>query len=384
MGKSPWQAPDNWRLLIWRPFCYSSDMHLLIATGLYPPEIGGPATYAKLLEERLPALGIDVSVLPFSEVRHLASVIRHIVYAWKLALHSRKSDVILVQDTVSTGLPAALVSLIMRKPLIVRVPGDYAWEQGTQLFGVKDSLDEFQKHFYGVRVALLRLIQRFVVNRGARIITPSHYLSEIVSTWVPHTRHIDVVYNGVDLSSLASAPREVHLIVSSGRFVPWKGFSKLIEVVARHKDWRLVIIGDGPDRAKLETEIQMLGAGERIKLIGKVSHEEAKEWFARASVFVLNSRYEGLSHTLIEVMAHGTPVIATAVGGNPEVVQDEVNGMLFDAGNEAALERGLPLLLSDESLRSKLGDAARKRAKRFSIERTVEATARIVRELIEK
>ena len=148
-------------------------MRLLIATGLYPPEIGGPATYARLFEERLPGLGFEVTVLPFNTVRHLPPIVRHFVYAWKLAFQARKTDCILVQDTVSTGVPAALVSMILRQKLVVRVPGDYAWEQGTQRFGVIDSLDDFQERAYGWEVALLRALQRFVVRRATKVIVPS-------------------------------------------------------------------------------------------------------------------------------------------------------------------------------------------------------------------
>ena len=89
-------------------------MKLLIATGLYPPEIGGPATYAKLFEERLPRYGIEVSIFPFRTVRHLPPLIRHIVYGWKVFRMSRNADLILVQDSVSTGLPVADESRLFR------------------------------------------------------------------------------------------------------------------------------------------------------------------------------------------------------------------------------------------------------------------------------
>src|SRR3990167_9182049 len=172
-------------------------MKIVIATGLYPPEIGGPATYAKLFEERLPKYGIEVSILPFSTVRHLPQIIRHIDYFWKIVRLSRNVDAILVQDTVSTGFPAAVASLLVRKPLILRVPGDYAWEQGIQRFGVRESLDDFQKRSYGLRVAILRAIQRFVGPRARRVSARSRYLARIVSGWISNKKDIDVIYNGV-------------------------------------------------------------------------------------------------------------------------------------------------------------------------------------------
>src|SRR3989344_45899 len=129
---------------------------ILIATGIYPPDIGGPATYSKLLMDELPKRGFKVSVLSFGSVRHLPKLIRHLVYAWRLALMAIKYDVILAQDTVSVGLPAMIVSKIFRKKFLIRVPGDYAWEQAVQRFGVKETIDEFQKHSYGLRIWFFR------------------------------------------------------------------------------------------------------------------------------------------------------------------------------------------------------------------------------------
>ena len=354
-------------------------MRLLIATGLYSPEIGGPATYTKLFEERLPKAGIEVSVVPFSTVRYLPPIIRHIAYTWKLMTKARDADCILVQDTVSTGVPAALVSRILGKKLVVRVPGDYVWEQGAQRFGVKDSLDEFQDKSYGVRVALLRFFQVFTVKSAARIIAPSHYLARVVSGWLSTTRDIDVIYNGVATGE-ESRNRESNLIVTSGRLVPWKGFGELIDIVAKNS-WQLVIVGDGPGRSQLVSQIRKTQAAERIQLVGQVPREEIKQWFARATVFALNSRYEGLSHTLIEAMGTGAPIVTTHVGGNPEVVEDGTSGLLYNPGNSVALERSLSFLMQDAALRERLGKAAYVRAKEFSIEKCVGKTAALLKSL---
>ena len=78
---------------------------VLIATGLYPPEIGGPATYTKLLETRLPEYGFEISVLPFSSVRHLPKIIRHAAYFLKCLSRARAADIVFAQDPVSVGLP---------------------------------------------------------------------------------------------------------------------------------------------------------------------------------------------------------------------------------------------------------------------------------------
>ena len=124
---------------------------LVIATGIYPPSIGGPATYSKLLYDKFPSMGIDVSVETFDSVRMYPRVISHIIYFVRLLNTAIGKDIILAQDTVSVGLPALCVSKILRKPFFVRVPGDYAWEQSVQRFDVKEGIDEFQTKKYGLR-----------------------------------------------------------------------------------------------------------------------------------------------------------------------------------------------------------------------------------------
>ena len=353
-------------------------MKILIATGLYPPEIGGPATYARLFEERLPRYGIQVSIFPFRNVRHLPSLIRHIAYGWRIFRMSHSVDLILVQDTVSTGFPVAVASFFSGKKFIVRVPGDYAWEQGVQRFGVKENIDDFQTKSYGLAVAVFRVIQKFVIRRALRVIAPSQYLARIVRGWVP-TKEIDVIYNGIDISAEMNQFLTKNLIISAGRLVPWKGFAELIAVVAKNKEWRLVIFGSGSQESALMQEIQKADAEDRIEIREQVPHDDLQRQFASASVFVLNSRYEGLSHTLVEAMAVGTPVVATKVGGNSEVVQNGVNGILVSAGDNEGLDKALTQILSDDVLRKKLGGSARERAKEFSIDKTIDATASLLK-----
>jgi glycosyltransferase involved in cell wall biosynthesis len=355
-------------------------MRILIATGLYPPEIGGPATYTKLFENELPKSGFEVDVLPFSKVRHLPKVIRHFVYAWKILRMSRSVDAILVQDTVSTGVPAALVSKVTGIPLIVRVPGDYAWEQGQQRFGVEENLDEFQELRYGFRVGLLRYFQEFTVRSATRVIAPSEYLANIVAGWVKPNQEVNIVYNGVELPLVVLEPEkrpDGNLIVSVGRLVPWKGFGPLIDIVDKEEDWYLAIIGDGPQRKELVEK-----AGKRVRFKGKLPREEMLGWCKEADVFVLNSSYEGLSHTLLEVMSLGVSIVATNIGGNRELIESGVHGLLVEPGDDGALNDAIEKLINDKKLAKKLGKNAKNRAEDFSINYTVEATSEVLQDAV--
>ncbi len=336
---------------------------ILIATGVYPPESGGPATYSKLLEERLPALGFAVSVLPFSRVRHLPKLIRHVAYFFKCLRMARSTDVVYALDTVSVGFPAALAAKVLGKKLVVRVPGDYAWEQARQRFGVKDELDMFQTKKYGRRVGLLRRIQRFVVRGARAVVVPSEYMKNIVTGWLAPSgveggvKNISVIYSSIDLAADYTLPAhrpEGFLVVSSGRRVPWKGFDGIERVVAKEKNWHLFIAGELP----------------RAQALG---------WVKSADVFVLNSTYEGLSHALVEAMALGTPVVATAVGGNPELIEDKVDGLLVPPGDDNALYAALKRVEEDRESALARAQSARAKTKQFSIDTAVSKLAELLK-----
>ena len=235
-------------------------MKILIATPLYPPDDGGPATYARMLETALPKEGVEVVLLSFSIFRKYPKFVSHLLYTLALWKLTKGVDLIYTLDLVSAGFPALIVSKLSGKPLVLKIVGDYAWEQGTQRAGVKENLDEFVKRKdYPFLVRIFRILQTAVARHAVRIITPSHYLKGIVSAWGIDPAKIVVVYNSFkstlptdEKSTLRkefNMPR--HTIISAGRFVPWKGFKVLMDVVAEVRkdipDVVLEIAGSGDD-----------------------------------------------------------------------------------------------------------------------------------------
>lgn len=331
-------------------------MRILIATGVYPPESGGPATYTKLLEERLPALGFKVSVLPFSTVRHLPPGIRHLAYFGKCLARAGAADIIYAQDTVSVGFPAALAAFISGKKFVVRVPGDYAWEQSRQRFGVTDELEKFQRTMYGPRVGALRALQQFTVDRANAVIVPSEYMKKIVAGWEIPVQQIHRIYSSialpVPLEPLKKRPGGF-LAVTIARLVPWKGLDGLMRVIMREKEWDL-------------------------KIVANMSRAEAMGWVKAADVFVLNSTYEGLSHALIEAMSLGTPIVATRVGGNLELIEDKVDGLLIPPKDDEALHTALKDVQQHPAAARARAEAARAKIKLFSIDTTIGSLADIL------
>lgn len=177
---------------------------ILVATGIYPPDIGGPATYSKLLKEELPKATkgkVRAIILNFGEVRKWPKVIRHFVYFCKALYRGRYCDILYAQDPVSVGLPTMLAAKILRKPFLLKVVGDYAWEQGVGRFGVRDSLDTFvtRDQAYPWFVRQLKRVESYVAGRANHIVVPSHYLKKIVSAWGVDPSRIIVIYNAFDV-----------------------------------------------------------------------------------------------------------------------------------------------------------------------------------------
>lgn len=361
-------------------------MKLVIATPLYPPESGGPATYAKLLEAGLPEHGIDVQVVTFAEVRRYGKATRHLRYMFAVRKALKNADAVLALDPVSTGFPAALAALTSGKPFLLKIVGDYAWEQGKQRFGITASLDDFVRMGrVPFPVAVLRSVETWVAHCARLVIVPSEYLKGTVAAWGIAPEKIRVVHNAIALVEEGSVPEEVeslpHLrVISVARLVPWKGLDGLIEAVADVRrtgtSLSLVIVGDGPERERLE-ELARTRLGTDYVLTGALPPPEVRATLAAADIFALNSTYEGLSHVLIEALASGLPIVATRAGGNPEVVNDD-SGVLISVGDTAALAKALQGLSTDAARRERLGSAASERATDFSVPVMLERTKQVL------
>ena len=371
-------------------------MKLLIATPLYPPDIGGPATYAKTLETELPQRGVDVVVVSFHAVRHFPKLIRHVVYMVKLFRAVRGVDIVLALDPVSVGLPATLIAFLLGKPLAVKIVGDYAWEQGAQRFGVKDNLDTFvtkPSNHYLAQVGVLRFVQKFVASHAKEIIVPSSYLRGIVSAWGISEKKISVVYNAYDgMGGDEDCGRlrlkynlSGHVILSAGRLVPWKGFETLIrlmtEIVREYPDVTLYIAGSGPDEAPLKRLIVSEGMSHSVVMLGGLPHDVLMEYISAADCFVLNTGYEGLSHQLLEVLAIGTPIVTTRVGGNPELIENGQTGFLVPYDDAEEFRRAIRGIFEEPERARAMAKEGKAFVQGFTIARMVDGTLGVLKNI---
>lgn len=337
---------------------------LLFASGIFHPDSGGPATYLRALLPELIARGWDVRVItygtpdgtdygyPVTKIPRQTLPLRMIDYARAARPLLQWADVI-YQHTLA--LPLITLPTDTHKPRILKIVGDQAWERSIRKGWVSPDtdIDAFQKTRYTPIVSAQQIARAREVRRMDAVIVPSDYLRRMVVGWgVPEDR-VQVIYNALppdfapaqmsqaDARAALNLPTDVPLLLSVGRLVQWKGFDHLIAALAHVSDAHLLIAGDGELRPALEAQIAAGGLQQRVTLLGKVPHERIALYMKAADYVVLYSGYEGLSHTLLESLYAGTPVIASDKGGNPEVVAHGVNGLLVPYVNPDALVAAL-------------------------------------------
>ena len=174
--------------------------------------------------------------------------------------------------------------------------------------------------------------------------------------------------------------RDVATVVAVGRLESQKGFDVLLDAFACLPEGRLLLVGDGSERAALEQQVALLGLDHRVRLTGWI--EDSRALLDEADVFALPSRLEGFPLVVVEAMLAGLPVVAADVGSVREAVVAGATGVLVKPGDAAGLAAALQRLLGDQAERARLGRAARERAlERFVADRMAKAYVDLYREL---
>ena len=232
-------------------------------------------------------------------------------------------------------LPAGAVAATLGKPYVVQV--------------------------WGTDVELARRVPwlaRPVLRRARLVLAASSALAEDARRL--GAREVRVVPAGVDIPDSVGEPDEPPHVLYVGRLSTEKGLDELVEAA---RGMELVVVGDGPLRARVPAAV------------GFVPPTELGRWYERAAVVACPSRREGYGVACREAMARGRPVVATAVGGLLDAVEDGVTGLLVPPRDPQALRAALERLLGDPDLRTRLGAAARERAREcFSWDASVDAT----------
>ena len=294
------------------------------------------------------------------------------------------TDLVHVHASVPMGdLAGFLYAKKKQKPLIVTLHLDLGSYKG---FAIK------------LGYSLYCMLIGKLLSWANVIISPSRYYISEIRALDKYKDKVIVIPNGIDVGDFNAAysredsKRELgfspsdRLLLYVGNFEPRKGLDILIKAMPRilkeAQNTNLVLVGDGIMRDKLEALAKKLGVAEHVKFTGFVNKSEKIRYYKSADIFILPSLYEIFGIVNLEAMACGIPVVASKVGGIPEVVKDGKNGLLIPPGNSEALADALIYLLENEDVREKMGKSGRKKVEGYSWERIAEETEKVYNEVL--
>lgn len=364
-------------------------MKILITSGIFPPDIGGPASYVPKIASELVKQKNEVTVLCLSDHnfddskfnfevirinRNIFLPLRVLYTIFKIARLSLKSDLIFANTLTFESSIGALIS---NTKIVHKIVGDYAWERARNKGYYKGTIDEYQKTRKSFKLQFLDFYFKYFLKFSKRIITPSNYLKNIVVSW---NSKLDVItiYNAVEFPKEfeKNSNETFSKILTVSRLVSWKNIDQIILSLNKLNGFNLDIIGEGPENFFLKELVKENKLEERVNFLGQLNQKEVFEKMNKSDVFILNSSYEGLPHVIVEAMYAKLPVICSNVGGCPEVVLDNKTGLLTSNSEDILNKINL---LKDEVFRKKIiNDAHALVQDGFSIHRMFNNTIRVL------
>ena len=368
-------------------------MHLLLINSEYPPIGGGAGNASAHIAACLAGSGYQVTVvtsrfngLPHRErsgnltIHRIPSLRRkqdrsgaleQILFIlsaslWNLKMISRlKPNATLAFFGVPSGAVAWVLKLLFGIPYIVSLRGG--------------DVPGFRPYDFDFYHRLVAPFLHVIWKQASAVVANSNGLANLAQNFDSRIE-IPIIPNGVDLDvyhtreHVWSTPR----ILSVGRLVYQKGLDLAVHALSGLQDlnWEWDIIGDGPEMDALKSLVESLGIKGRITFLGWQSREKLIQCYKQSNLFLFPSRHEGMPNAVLEAMASGLPVIASKIAGNEELVMDGETGFLVKTENIEELRSALRNLLTDSSLRQKMGAASRQRVEQFySWENTATAYA---------
>lgn len=259
--------------------------------------------------------------------------------------HCRKADVIHANWSIN-GLIAVIAGLIFNKPVITTL-------RGSDVNLAKKS-------------GLMRQLAGSCLSHSRAVVTVSPALKQGLVTQFPYYAHkINVIANGIDPAFFAAGEQRrandgIVRFLYAGNLVPGKGVQVILEAAAAlsEENWRLDIVGDGPEREKLAAFCQAKGLQAKVIFHGSVAPEQMPGFMSQADVFVFASFAEGRPNVVLEAMAVGLPVLASSIPALQELIVSGREGLLFPPGDGQRLGEQMAQLLSNSAERRNMGEQA--------------------------
>lgn len=306
-------------------------MKIVLATGIYPPDIGGPATYVRQLAEEFTRGGHEVTVVTYGEQSALdegatwpvirvskrgGPVLRWNRYAKALQKHASDADVVECFSSVSCGVPL-WVANVKKPKKILRLGGDFLWERYTDLGGRKDL-----RRFYAKRPFWKRLLQP-VLGQFDHIVFSTAFQQELYTLAYTKLPAHSVIENALPMSAMTRHVKHDPLkLLFLGRFVRFKNLPALLHAVALLPHVQLTLVGDGPVAEQAAKLARTLGLRGRVTFLPSMHGEDKERMFGEHDLLVLPSLTEISPHVAVEARAAGLPVLLTEDHGLTERLRE--------------------------------------------------------------
>lgn len=331
-------------------------MKILIATGIFPPDIGGPALISQKLTEILPQRGIKVKVLCFSKLARYPKPFRYFIYFLKLLKSIPKADMVYcLSASPAITLFPLILSKIFQKKIIIRPGGDFLWERVTERDETSLSLKEYYLQREYQKEKLLYSLLNFIFKNADLIIFPTHYLKNLYLNYYDIKKEraelIDYPFPEIksEVSKTIEKPKQ---ILFAGRLIRFKNLPRLIEAFSKIKSEGVIlkIIGEGPQKENLKSQVQDLKLEERVIFSESLSHQDLLKEIQKSYLVIIPSIFEPGSFLALECIKLKTPILFTKEAGLYERFKEKL--IFIDPFDVEDIKQKIEFLLKKENWRN--------------------------------
>ncbi len=340
-------------------------MDILITVGIFPPDIGGPASFVPKIAKYLINKGHNVKIICLSDKenitykddidvirinRSLPIIIRWLKTIIKIYNNSKNSDLIFVNGL---GTETTIANLFRRKKVIRKIVGDPVWERVYNKNSIDESFDDFQENNHGLFISLQKMIRNWSINKSNLIITPSQHLKTFIDK-IGFEKNIFVINNGVNIEQLNKVVLEnniIQLLVVS-RLVSQKNIDSIIKAVKVMESENVIlnIVGDGSEINNLKLLVKKYELDEKVNFIGKIENTKLSEFLKDADIFIQASNYEGLPHSILEAINYEIPILSTEVGGCSILLNKGERGYIIPMPiSEVQISEGIRTIINNKN-----------------------------------
>ncbi len=348
-------------------------MRVLVTVGIFPPDIGGPATFVpKIAKYFQDELNYEIEILTLSDNKNsninddfsVKRIDRNlpIIYRWLKTIFTiyklgKNKDLIFVNGL---GTEATIANIFLNKKIIRKIVGDPVWERAYSKAKISESFDEFQVKNYGFSISFQKKVRSFSIKKSDIVVTPSQHLKNFILN-LGFKNKIEIINNGVFIpeeNTNIFTNDQINITIVS-RLVSHKNIEKIIKAISDLNSplINLNIIGDGPELNQLQKISLESNNKDNIIFHGKLNRDEIDHIFLNSDIYIQASNYEGLPHSLLEAMSYGIPVLCTPVGECKEILGNEDRGYILDLPvSKNNIKSKISQIIGEKDIANKKGD----------------------------